>query len=225
MYTSCGWFFDEISGIETVQIIAYAGRVLQLAGQLFGEPGHKLEEDFLAILLQAQSNVAEIGNGAEVYRRFVTSRRVDMEHVGAHYAISSMFRTYPPSRQLFCYDVHRHSYDLLTSGHGRLALGRASVRSRVTEDTEEICFAVLHLGDQNLSAAVKRFLPSDEPGWNISTRTRAPPFARPISPNSFGSSTASSVAHSTPSPRSSPTNSTASSPASLTRPWNRSKPR
>ena len=31
MYTSCGWFFDDISGIETVQIIAYAARVLQLA--------------------------------------------------------------------------------------------------------------------------------------------------------------------------------------------------
>jgi alpha-amylase/alpha-mannosidase (GH57 family) len=166
MYTSCGWFFDEISGIETVQIIAYAGRVLQLAAKLFGEPGQRIEADFLAILLQAQSNVAEVGNGAEVYRRFVTSRRVDMEHVGAHYAISSMFRTYPPSGQLFCYDVQRHSYDLLTSGHGRLALGRASVRSRITEETEEICFAVLHLGDQNLSAAVKRFHPGDDTSWN-----------------------------------------------------------
>src|SRR5215470_17604714 len=35
MYTSCGWFFDEISGIETVQIIAYAGRVLHLAAEVF----------------------------------------------------------------------------------------------------------------------------------------------------------------------------------------------
>ncbi|HEV2576018.1 MAG TPA: DUF3536 domain-containing protein [Acidobacteriaceae bacterium] len=166
MYTSCGWFFDEISGIETVQIIAYAGRALQLAAKLFGEPGRKLEEDFLATLLRAQSNVAEVGNGAEVYRRFVTTRRVDMEHVGAHYAISSMFRAYPSSGQLFCYDVHRNSYDLLTSGHGRVALGRAVVRSRITEETEEICFAVLHLGDQNLSAAVKRFYPSDETSWS-----------------------------------------------------------
>ncbi len=166
MYTSCGWFFDEISGIETVQIIAYAGRVLQLAAKLFGEPARKLEEDFLAILLRAQSNVAEIGNGAEVYRRFVSAGKVDLEHVGAHYAISSMFRAYPASGQLFCYDVHRHSYDLLTSGHGRVALGRAALRSRITEETEEICFIVLHLGDQNLSAAVKRFHSGDENGWN-----------------------------------------------------------
>ena len=40
------------------------------------------------------------------------------------------------------------------------------MRSRITEETEEICFAVLHLGDQNLSAAVKRFRPGDETSWN-----------------------------------------------------------
>ena len=165
MYTSCGWFFDEISGIETVQIIAYAGRVLQLAAKLFGEPGAALEAEFLRILDLALSNVPEIGNGAEVYRRFVTGGRLDLEHVGAHYAISSMFRSYPDSGQLFCFDVQRKSYDLLASGRGRFALGRASLRSRITEETEDICFAVLHLGDQNLSAAVKRFVPGDEAGW------------------------------------------------------------
>ncbi|HEY4355383.1 MAG TPA: DUF3536 domain-containing protein [Acidobacteriaceae bacterium] len=166
MYTSCGWFFDEISGIETVQIIAYAGRVLQLAAKLFGPPGEALEDDFLKVLARAKSNVPEIGDGAAVYRRFVTGALLDLEHVGAHYAISSMFRSYPDSGELFCFDVQRHSYDLLTSGRGRFAIGRATLRSRITEETEEICFAVLHLGDQNLSAAVRRFLPGDETSWD-----------------------------------------------------------
>jgi len=157
MYTSCGWFFDEISGIETVQIIAYAGRVLQLAAKLFGPAGAALEAEFLAILSRARSNVPEIGDGAEVYRRYVTDARVDLEHVGAHYAISSIFRNYPDRGELFCFDLHRQSYEVFTSGRGRVALGRAEVRSRITEEREDICFAVLHLGDQNLSAAVKRY--------------------------------------------------------------------
>ena len=161
MYTSCGWFFDEISGIETVQIIAYAGRVLQLAEQLFGEPAKALEADFLAVLGQASSNLPEIGNGAEVYRRNVLGSRLDLEHVGAHYALSSMFRSYPDSGQIFCFDVHRHNYDMLNSGHVRFAFGRALLRSRITEECEEICFAVLHLGDQNLTAAVNRYDASD----------------------------------------------------------------
>src|SRR5262249_1114414 len=37
MYTSCGWFFDELSGIETTQVIQYAARTLQLYEEIFGE--------------------------------------------------------------------------------------------------------------------------------------------------------------------------------------------
>jgi hypothetical protein len=77
-----------------------------------------------------------------------------------------MFRSYPDSGQIFCFDVHRHSYEVHTSGRGRFALGRAAMRSRITEETEEICFAVLHLGDQNLSAAVRHFSERDEERWN-----------------------------------------------------------
>ncbi|WP_213805383.1 DUF3536 domain-containing protein [Granulicella sp. dw_53] len=161
MYTSCGWFFDEISGIETVQIIAYAGRVLQLAAKLFGEPGIALEKQFLDILATAKSNVPELGDGAEIYRRYVTGMKIGLEAVGAHYAISSIFRSYPEDGDLFCFDLHRDSHEVFSSGRGRVALGRALIRSRVTEEAETICFAVLHLGDQNLSAAVKRYNPAD----------------------------------------------------------------
>ena len=162
MYTSCGWFFDEISGIETVQVIAYAGRVLQLATKLFGEPGAALEKQFLDVLAGAPSNIVEISNGAEVYRRFVTGMKIGLEQVGAHYAISSIFRPYPEDGEIFCYDVHRASHEVYTSGRGRIALGGARIHSRITEDTEEICFAVLHLGDQNISAAVRRYDPHDQ---------------------------------------------------------------
>jgi alpha-amylase/alpha-mannosidase (GH57 family) len=161
MYTSCGWFFDEVSGIETVQVIAYAARVLQLAACIFGEAGVALEAKFLEVLAGAQSNIPEIGNGAEAYRRFITPMKIGLEQVGAHYAISSIFRSYPEQGELFCYNVYRQSHQVFTSGRGRVALGRASIESRITEESEDICFAVLHLGDQNLSAAVRRYDSSD----------------------------------------------------------------
>jgi len=157
MYTSCGWFFDDIAGIETIQIIAYAGRVLQLAAKLFGPAGAELEERFLEILARAKSNVPEMGDGAKIYRRYVTGLRIGLEQVGAHYAISSIFRNYPEDGVLFCFDLHRDSYESFTSGRGKVAIGRAHIRSRITEENEEICFAVLHLGDQNLSAAVRQY--------------------------------------------------------------------
>ena len=160
MYTSCGWFFDEISGIETVQVIAYAGRVLQLAAKLFSDPGRfpaaaELEPRFLEILGRAKSNLPEMGDGAAIYRRYVTTMRIGLDQVGAHYAISSIFRSYPDDVELFCFDLHREASESLSSGRGKVALGRAYLRSRITEEMEEFCYAVLHLGDQNLSAAIR----------------------------------------------------------------------
>ncbi|WP_263410924.1 DUF3536 domain-containing protein [Terriglobus tenax] len=170
MYTSCGWFFDEISGIETVQIIAYAGRVLQLAYQLFGEKGKALEGNFLEILKLAKSNIAEMGDGAQVYRRWVLGMRVGLEQVGAHYAISSIFRSYPEEGSIFCYDIRRQQYRIFSSGRGKVAVGTANVRSRVTGECETVAFAVLHLGgDQNLSAAVRAFAPDEQPEFDAFT--------------------------------------------------------
>ena len=162
MYTSCGWFFDEISGIETVQIIAYAGRVLQLASELFGDAAKEMEPEFLRIMAKAKPNVPDLADGSEVYTRYVTGMRIGLEQVGAHYAISSVFRNYPEDGELFCFDVHRDAHETFTSGRGKVALGRARITSRITEEKEEICYAVLHLGDQNLSAAVRRYSQADE---------------------------------------------------------------
>ncbi|HYX28984.1 MAG TPA: DUF3536 domain-containing protein [Pyrinomonadaceae bacterium] len=68
MYTSCGWFFSDISGIETIQILKYAARAIDLMDQL-GLPSAR--EHFLEILSEANSNRPEMVNGADIYRQFV----------------------------------------------------------------------------------------------------------------------------------------------------------
>ena len=160
MYTSCGWFFDDISGIETIQVIAYAARALQLAKELFGEQASALEPAFVARLAEAKSNVQAVGDGARIYREKVLPLQLGLEQVAAHYAISSVFSAYGEETELFCYRVRRISYDVFTSGRGRLALGRARVISTITEKSQCFSFAVLHFGDQNITAAVKPY--SDE---------------------------------------------------------------
>lgn len=156
MYTSCGWFFDDLAGIETVQVISYAGRVLQLAAELFGSTGVALEPAFLQRLAQAESNGPGHANGAEIYRKSVLAQEIDLERVGAHYAIISMFEPQPETTPLFCYDVRRTSGELLSMGRRRFAYGQAEICSRVTLECEEVLFAVLYRGDQNLSATVQR---------------------------------------------------------------------
>jgi alpha-amylase/alpha-mannosidase (GH57 family) len=165
MYTSCGWFFDEISGIETVQIIAYASRVLQLAAELFGPNAAELEDEFIQKLSTAQSNLPEEADGGQVYRKHILPMKVGLEQVAAHYAISSIFTSYPDDAAIFCYMVRREAYEMYNSGRARLIIGRGFVTSKVTEESEMVVFAVLHLGDHNLTAAVKRWNAALEPTY------------------------------------------------------------
>jgi len=161
MYTSCGWFFDDISGIETVQVIAYAARALQLARELFGDLAAGLEPAFLARLAEAKSNVAAAGDGARIYKDKVLPLQLGLEQVAAHYAISSIFSSFAEETELFCYRVQRISYEVFTSGRGRLALGRAHITSAITGKAQSFSFAVLHFGDQNITAAVKPYIDED----------------------------------------------------------------
>ncbi|MEP6994006.1 MAG: DUF3536 domain-containing protein [Acidobacteriota bacterium] len=153
MYTSCGWFFDDIGGIEARQIIQYAGRAIQLARELSGVD---LEEEFLARLEKAVSNSPDVRDGRHVYEESVRPAMVSLERVGAHYGVSSLFTEYGEHARVYCYRVTREDYRVLTSGRARMALGRAKVASEITEESLRVAFGVLHLGDHNLSGGAFR---------------------------------------------------------------------
>ena len=154
MYTSCGWFFDDISGIESVQVIQYAGRAIQLGEELFAD---SYEPSFLEDLARARSNVPEHRDGARVYERFVKPTMVDLQKVGAHYAASYLFEDYGEQSAIFCYTVDREDLQLHEAGRTRLAVGRARITSEITRESSLLSFGVLHLGDHNLSAGVREF--------------------------------------------------------------------
>src|SRR5581483_6213035 len=88
MFTSCGWFFNDISGIETVQVLNYAARVIQLHQRVTGTD---LEPQFLELLAPAQSNLRDKGTARDIYINEVVPTRLDLSRVAAHYAVASLF--------------------------------------------------------------------------------------------------------------------------------------
>jgi alpha-amylase/alpha-mannosidase (GH57 family) len=154
MYTSCGWFFDELSGIETVQVIQYAGRVLQLADQLFTEA---FEPGFLDHLELARSNIPEHGNGRVIYEKFVRPAMLGLTAVGAHYAISSLFRDNGERKSIYAYSATMEDYRSFQAGGTKLVIGRARVTSEVTRISTSLCFGVLHLGDHSISCGTGEY--------------------------------------------------------------------
>jgi alpha-amylase/alpha-mannosidase (GH57 family) len=85
MYTSCGWFFSDISGIEPIQILKYACRAIELMNEL-GDGG--VRAPFLEILAEAQSNRPELGNGADIYRRLVEPANPSYQSGGEELAVT-----------------------------------------------------------------------------------------------------------------------------------------
>jgi alpha-amylase/alpha-mannosidase (GH57 family) len=154
MFTSCGWFFDELSGIETVQVLQYAGRSLQLADELFGDG---MESRFLERLEACRSNLPEHRDGRRVYEKFVRSGMLDLPKVGAHYSVSSLFEKYEDRARLFCYEVEREDFRSQQSGEARLAIGKVKIASAVTREEERYSFGVLHLGDHNVSGGIREY--------------------------------------------------------------------
>lgn len=147
MYTSCGWFFDEVSGIETTQVLQYACRVIQLASQTGGVD---LETEFLRRLELALSNVPTLKNASEVYLRFVVPARTNLKRVGMHFAVSSIFDEEPEAQTIFNYKTFSESFIKKEAGDQKLALGITKVKSMVTLSEKKFSFAVICLGKHNI---------------------------------------------------------------------------
>jgi len=153
-YTSCGWFFDELSGIETVQVIQYAGRVIQLMEEIFGDD---IEGRFLAVLEEAKSNIPGQADGRRVYEKFVKPAMIDLAKVTAHFAISSLFEEYGEQSKIYCYNIQLNDYQSFVAGRPRLAVGWAKITSEITHESSVISFGVLHFGDHNVNAGVREY--------------------------------------------------------------------
>lgn len=152
MFTSCGWFFSDLSGIETVQVLHYAGRVLQLAERISGDD---LQPRFLTRLEPAFSNVPGRGTARQIYEHDVVAARLDLSRVAAHYAVLSLFDTFDDDARIYCYDVVRSDLEIHKAGRARLAIGSIEVRSLITHETASFELAALHLGETELTGGVR----------------------------------------------------------------------
>jgi alpha-amylase/alpha-mannosidase (GH57 family) len=162
MYTSCGWFFDNVTGIETVQVMKYADRALQLYRDVQNED---LEPEFKSRLERVPANDHELANGKDVYQTYVEPAQVNLDRVGAHFALSSVFdEEQQEQAQIYCYGVEQQDYQRSEAGVQVLITQRLNITSNITEERQSFASAVLYLGDQNLFAALRPHQPDGDFG-------------------------------------------------------------
>lgn len=159
MFTSCGWFFDEISGIETTQILRYAARALQLAREL----GEDLQEGFLGILEKAPSNVPALGNGRKVWEAQVMPWVVEMPRVVAQFAVRTLFREWRTAGEIPAYEVQGLHNKVESTGPAKVALGGIRIISRRTTQALDYLYGVIHFGGLDLACFQKPY--GSEQDW------------------------------------------------------------
>ena len=152
MYTSCGWFFDDLSGIEPVQILRYAALVIQYAREL---GGGALEEEFVRRLKAGSTNNPELPDGAAVYGRQVRPAAADLRRVTAHYAISSVLERYPDVASVYAYEVTRLDEAVEAYQGTALRVGHVRVAATNTGESRELTYAVIHFGGHDFSCGVR----------------------------------------------------------------------
>ena len=151
MYTSCGWFFDDIGGIEGVKVMQFAARAMQLAKETAGA---ELEDNYKNILAKAPANTGTDRNGVQAYEQLVQPSAIDLHRVGAHYAVSSLFGDCPKCSQVYCFYTTNEIFHRWEAGTMSLVAGRTKLRSNITLEEDTIDFSVLHLVEHNIYGGV-----------------------------------------------------------------------
>ena len=159
MYTSCGWFFNEVSGIETNQILQYALRAIEYARQTGGA---ELQEQFEALLEKTPSNL--YANALENWQKNVLPTSVKLERAGTHFAAAALFEDNLRNIELFNYDGISKEVKRAEAGGQRMAIGRMTLRSKITYSEKNFAFAAVYLGQQNIFGTISTKLGDEEFG-------------------------------------------------------------
>jgi hypothetical protein len=151
MYTSCGWFFDDLGGIEPAQVMSYAARAAELGEGLSGQP---LLAELGRRLAAAKSNDELIGDGERILDRILTRRRVDANRAALHHATLGALDEAGIEAPCLV-SVHPREERIVDHDDTRLVLGRASVVDRSTSRATEMIYVATRGTELDVRAAAR----------------------------------------------------------------------
>jgi len=158
MYTSCGWFFADVSGIETVYVLRFAARVLGWLDEL----GIATPRDaVLEALAEARSNKPDVGTGADVWRTHVDTAVVTATRVAAHTALRGLVRQLPRQEEAGGHIVRLLDHRSESRGRVSLSTAHTVVTAHPTGRTHDLAVAALHLGGLDFHGVVAEY-PGDD---------------------------------------------------------------
>ena len=152
MYTSCGWFFDDVAGIETVQILKYSARAIQLLSDISSS---EVEERFVKILAEAKSNQPKFFDGKNIYQTHVAPEKATLERAVATSSIASAIIANDPAPLGEGFEIKEEEKTNEVYGENSLSVVRAQAASKTTLEEKSYMAATLKLGKSDVTCFVK----------------------------------------------------------------------
>ncbi|MBI3317370.1 MAG: DUF3536 domain-containing protein [Candidatus Omnitrophica bacterium] len=146
MFTSCGWFFDEISGIEASQVLFYALEAIALLKELTGED---CEPAFLERMSHAKSNIKELRNGRVICERMVKPRLYRFSHLTAAYGMGLLVpgkKFQKLNQRLYGYELEPLQFHEERKERHVFSSGRLKIRNLRTGEERHQIFWVMKSG-------------------------------------------------------------------------------
>ncbi len=140
MFTSCGWFFADLAGLETILILEHAARAIQFAEEFSDQD---IEKRFLQALSPGRSNRPEMGDGLQIHQRFVKPKQVALEQVVNHYTIFSLFDSGAKKKRIFSFRVETIDQERIERDDRLLVLGKVKVASDVIPEPKGFLFGLI----------------------------------------------------------------------------------
>jgi alpha-amylase/alpha-mannosidase (GH57 family) len=145
MFTSCGWFFDDIAGIEAAQVLMYASRAIELIRSLSEKD---LEKGLMDFLVQAKSNDPSYGHGGKVYETLVKPSHIDPTRAIANYALALLMDNTRRNVCLFSKWIHTMEQRNIEIQGAHATIGRVKViEQRTGYETTRMYLAVRKEGN------------------------------------------------------------------------------
>ncbi len=153
LFTSCAWFFDDISGIEAVQVLTYAVRCIELLESL----GYTdLEDQYLEILSRAKSNIPDFQDGAWIYQNFAKARRKGIKEMAGHFAIyNTLIPCEGEIQRFYTYQVENEEFYRDVFNDYQICVGRLKIMFLPTEEGRNYEYGVLYTGAHDVRCSLK----------------------------------------------------------------------
>ena len=151
-FTSCGWFFADPAGVETVIVLRQAARAVELAERALGE---RIEPELLALLADVRSNVPAEGDGARIWRSHVRPAAIDARRMAAVYATRALAGELPERTEIGNFACERVDHLAARIEDVSVVVGIVAITDRATATATRFEYAAVDRRALHLTGGVR----------------------------------------------------------------------